>query len=111
MINKLFVYGTLCPGRSNAHILEEIGGTFEQGYVRGILYPEGWGASYGYPALVPDPDGELVKGFMFTSQNLPNHWPGLDAFEGEGYERVLVEVELLDGKIEIGFIYALNRQA
>ncbi|MDR8230803.1 gamma-glutamylcyclotransferase, partial [Acinetobacter baumannii] len=25
-MKPLFVYGTLCPGRSNAHILEAIGG-------------------------------------------------------------------------------------
>lgn len=110
-MNQLFVYGTLCPGRSNAHILEKIGGSFEPGCVRGTLHPEGWGATYGYPAIIPDPAGEKVEGYLFHSENLPQHWMDLDDFEGEGYERVVVEVELVSGKKEKAFIYALKTKA
>ncbi|MGI4199102.1 gamma-glutamylcyclotransferase family protein, partial [Klebsiella pneumoniae] len=30
-MESLFVYGTLGPGRPNAHILENIGGTWQEG--------------------------------------------------------------------------------
>lgn len=44
-MKPLFVYGTLCPGRSNAHILEAIGGEWRPGYVTGTFYARGWGAA------------------------------------------------------------------
>ena len=31
MIQRLFVYGTLAPGRPNEHVLSEIGGSWEAG--------------------------------------------------------------------------------
>ncbi|MCI0615247.1 gamma-glutamylcyclotransferase, partial [bacterium] len=54
----LFVYGTLQPSRSNAHVLESIGGSWVRASVRGRLKYEGWGAELGYPALLLNPDGE-----------------------------------------------------
>ncbi len=67
MQEKLFVYGTLGPGRSNAHILENIGGSFVPAYVKGYLKAEGWGAAMGFPGLVPDANGGPVHGFVFSS--------------------------------------------
>ncbi|HSE41878.1 MAG TPA: gamma-glutamylcyclotransferase, partial [Acidobacteriota bacterium] len=43
-MKRLFVYGTLAPGRPNEHILGQIGGSFEPATVIGTLYQEGWGA-------------------------------------------------------------------
>ncbi|MDW3193755.1 MAG: gamma-glutamylcyclotransferase [Cytophagales bacterium] len=108
LINKLFVYGTLGPGRPNEHWLTNIGGTFEEAYVRGRLYPDGWGATLGYPALVIDPEGDVVMGHVFSSDNLPDHWQELDDFEGEGYLRVLTEVTLNDGSILQAYFYSLS---
>lgn len=107
-INKLFVYGTLGPGRPNEHWLTKIGGNFEAAHVRGRLYPEGWGATLGYPAMVIDPNGEFVSGHVFTSDNLPNHWQELDDFEGEGYSRELTEVTLKNGTTIRAYYYALS---
>lgn len=42
-MESLFVYGTLGPGRPNAHILENIGGTWQEGHVGGSLLEKGWG--------------------------------------------------------------------
>jgi len=50
MIQRLFVYGSLQPGHTNAHLLEQIGGTWQAASVVGMLRPEGWGAQQGYPA-------------------------------------------------------------
>ena len=37
-METLFVYGTLCPGRSNAPILEGIGGMWQTGFVSGFTF-------------------------------------------------------------------------
>lgn len=107
-INKLFVYGTLGPGRPNEHWLTKIGGTFEEAHVTGRLYAKGWGATLGYPALVIDPEGENVPGHVFTSENLSAHWEELDEFEGEGYLRVITDVSLKGGSIIQAYFYSLH---
>jgi gamma-glutamylcyclotransferase (GGCT)/AIG2-like uncharacterized protein YtfP len=50
-MNALFVYGTLRPGHSNAHILENIGGEWLAGFVSGTFYERGWGAAADFPGL------------------------------------------------------------
>jgi gamma-glutamylcyclotransferase (GGCT)/AIG2-like uncharacterized protein YtfP len=108
MTNRLFVYGTLAPSRPNAHILQNIGGSWEEASVKGKLFQEGWGASMGYPAIIPDESGEKVEGFLFTSKNLKTNWSELDAFEGEGYERVITKVKLKSGEKIDAYIYSLK---
>ncbi len=39
-MEKLFVYGTLGPGRPNEHILKKIGGSWKRGFVWGKLFEE-----------------------------------------------------------------------
>lgn len=87
VIARLFVYGTLGPGRPNAHILHDVPGSWEPATVRGRLVEHGWGAELGFPALVLDPGGPDVPGDLFTSEAFD--WDELDAFEGPGYERVI----------------------
>jgi len=83
MVETLFVYGTLAPGRPNEHILKEIGGSWQDAMVLGRLKEEGWGATMGYPGIELDTHGEEIKGFIFTSENLSDHWHMLDDFEGD----------------------------
>lgn len=104
----LFVYGTLAPGRSNEHVLAPLEGTWEPATVRGTLFPEGWGASEGYPALVPSDDGPEVPGLVFSSPALEEHWARIDAFEGEGYDRVSIQATLATGATVEAFVYALR---
>lgn len=108
MAEQLFVYGTLAPGRPNAHILADVKGTWTPATIRGKLIPNGWGAALGYPAVIPSEDGDLVKGFIFESKELAEHWQRLDDFEGEGYERVKVTAQYNDGRETLAFVYALN---
>lgn len=108
MPERLFVYGTLAPGRSNAEQLARVPGTWSRARVRGRLFPKGWGASLGYPALVLDADCGIVEGFLFSSDVLQAHWERLDAFEGEGYERVRTQVEREDGTMLEAYIYQLS---
>lgn len=110
-MERLFVYGTLGPGRPNEHVMTTIGGTWAEGSVRGNLHQKGWGAAMGCPAISLDPDGEAVQGWVFSSANLLNHWQELDAFEGEEYERVLVSVTLADGGEVEAYIYVLKTRA
>ncbi|HBX9991764.1 TPA: gamma-glutamylcyclotransferase [Klebsiella variicola] len=107
-MESLFVYGTLGPGRPNAHILEKIGGTWEEGHVGGSLLDKGWGAEMGYPGIVLDDSGNRVQGFIFTSENLLLHWHILDEFESVEYERVPVEVTTSSGQTVKSCIYMLK---
>ena len=110
MIDRLFVYGTLAPGRPNEYVLAKVPGTWEPATVKGTLLQEGWGAAVGYPGLVMDELGGDVQGFIVSSEELAAHWARLDEFEGEGYERVVTSAELEDGAIVQAHIYALKRQ-
>lgn len=108
MIERLFVYGTLGPGRPNEHIMDAIGGSWETATVTGALREAGWGAAMGYPGIDLDEDGGEVEGFLFTSENLSSHWEALDAFEGEAYERVMTKVKRNDGTTVNAYIYRLQ---
>ncbi|NTU83154.1 MAG: gamma-glutamylcyclotransferase [Chloroflexales bacterium] len=108
MTHRLFVYGTLAPGRPNEHILADVPGAWEPASVTGMLLQEGWGAAVGYPGIILDAHGGEVKGFLFSSERLAEHWSRLDAFEGEGYARVLTIVKLKDGTFIDAYIYRLS---
>ncbi|ATF95543.1 gamma-glutamylcyclotransferase family protein [Cedecea neteri] len=78
------VYGTLGPGRPNAHIIEYTGGTWQEGHVVGSLLNKDWGAEMGFPGIV------------------------LDDFEGAEYERVPVDVMNTDGEAVKSCSYMFN---
>ena len=109
MTARLFVYGSLAPGRRNAHVLADVPGNWQRATVKGTLFQEGWGAALGYPGIVLDDRGDTIHGFVFSSDELPAHWDRLDQFEGEGYERVVATVELEDGNRVEACVYALSR--
>ncbi len=106
---SLFVYGTLAPNGPNEHILTNIGGTWHPGTLRGQLHEAGWGANMGYPGLTLDEQGEPVKGFLFSSAQLSDHWGFLDEFEGSEYERVVAIASLSDGSQVETYVYVLRR--
>ena len=108
MTDRLFVYGTLAPGRPSQHVLAGVPGTWEPATVRGTLLQEGWGAAVGYPGIVLDEIRDRVRGFIFSSEELAAHWARLDAFEGDGYERVVTSAELGDGTVVKAHIFALQ---
>lgn len=108
MTHRLFVYGTLAPGRPNEHVLANIPGMWEPATVTGRLLQEGWGAAAGYPGIVLDEHGSEVPGFLFSSESLAEHWARLDEFEGQLYERVLTAVKVTDGTVVNAYIYRLR---
>ncbi|RDZ28576.1 gamma-glutamylcyclotransferase family protein [Lysobacter silvisoli] len=108
MTDRLFVYGTLAPGRPNAHVLADVPGQWEPAQMRGRLLAEGWGAAAGYPGIVLDESAEPVDGLVFSSPELAAHWARLDEFEGEGYRRVPAVALLHDGRQVEAYVYELS---
>ena len=110
-MERLFVYGTLAPGKPNHGVMEGIPGNWVAASVKGKLLEEGWGIEHGCPGIIPSDEEEEVEGFLFSSVHLAEYWPMLDEFEGTGYSRVLVSVTAdLGEKIE-AYVYALNQVA
>lgn len=109
-MQQLFVYGTLAPGRPNHKVLKDVPGTWEPAVLKGTLIKEGWGAKMGCPGIVPSDDGDNVEGFVFSSTHLEDYWPKLDAFEGDGYKRVLVVVKVNVTQDVEAYVYALKQK-
>lgn len=107
-MERLFIYGTLGPGRPNEHVMQKIGGEWQVGSVNGRLVKEGWGAKMGFPGLVLDEAGEKIEGHVFVSESLSQHWQTLDDFEGSEYQRQLATVRLQDGGTVKAYVYALR---
>lgn len=106
---RLATYGTLAPGRENHGQLSDLPGRWLVGHVHGTLVEAGWGAKLGYPALIQDPDGAPVEVFVFESRALLHHWHRLDAFEGPGYRRIILDVSTAEGVLPAS-IYVLADQ-
>lgn len=106
-MTALFTYGTLMPGHINAHELAGIAGQWVAARVRGRLYPQGWGSAAGYPGLVLDACAGWVCGQLLISADLAQHWSRLDAFEGEGYQRVTTVVQGEAGQCWQAALYVL----
>ncbi|ALM50906.1 gamma-glutamylcyclotransferase family protein [Halomonas huangheensis] len=109
-MQRLFIYGTLGPGRPNEHVMQKIGGSWKAATLKGRLLKSGWGAAMGFPGLVIDEDGEEIQGHVFSSENLSNNWQSLDNFEGAEYQRVLTTVTLASGEHVDAYVYALSNE-
>ena len=110
-VERLFVYGTLVPGGANHHVLKVIPGCWETARLKGNLVDDGWGSELGCPGIIPSDEGEDVGGYVLSSDRLSEHWPRLDEFEGNGYKRVSVMVEVESGERVEAYVYALNHSA
>ena len=78
IMNQLFVYGTLCPNRENAHILGGIGGDWQKASVHGTIHILDWGPDKGLPALVLAEQDPLIMGYLFSTEKLEQNWQMLD---------------------------------
>ena len=107
--HRLATYGSLGPGRPNDHQLDGLEGRWLEGFVYGRLVDAGWGASFGFPALILDPEGTAIHVHVFESVDLPAHWSRLDDFEGSSYQRVVTKVHTPTGAVD-SCIYVLGAQ-
>lgn len=110
IMNQLFVYGTLCPNRENAHILGGIGGDWQKASVHGTIHILDWGPDQGLPAIILNEQDPLVDGYLFITEKLEQNWQMLDDFEGFQYERISVEVILESGEKTDAWTYVMNEQ-
>lgn len=102
---RLFVHGSLPPGRPDADVLDAVTGSWEPARVKGRLLGHGWGAATGFPALVPDEAGSDVEGFLLTSEHLREHWARLDELQGAAYRRSVIAVRTDDGSVVSAHVY------
>lgn len=56
--------------------------------------------------LILDPRGPAVDVHLFESLDLRDHWCRLDELEGDGYRRVVTQVQTPDGEVN-AYIYVL----
>ena len=103
-VNDFFAYGTLmCED-----IMQEVTG-YDLSHAPGILkgFKRTCIKGESYPAIVPDNAG-CVEGVAY--RNVPySVWSRLDRFEGELYDRRLVQVELKnDGKVITAATYVIK---
>jgi len=96
---RLAVYGTLAPGEANHGVVSSLRGTWSPGIVHGHFHEAGWGVTYGFPALVWDPDAPGVAAHLLESPDLPATWDRLDRFEGPAYRRQVVPVTTQAGRV------------
>ena len=89
--------------------MSDIPGEWQPAIARGTLLEDGWGAAMGYPGIIPDPEGDEVSGYLFTSDELTSHWSRLDDFEGEGYRRTPIIVTTSDNQTVDAWVYALSQ--
>ena len=108
IMNQLFVYGTLCPNRENAHILGGIGGDWQKAAVHGTVHILDWGPDQGLPAIILNEQDPLVDGYLFITEKLEQNWQMLDDFEGFQYERISVEVILESGEKTDAWTYVMK---
>lgn len=108
---RLIVYGSLAPGREHHDQLAGLAGEWRDGWVTGVLHDRGWGAGLGYPALEWRARGPRVTAKLFTSPDLPAHWPRLDRFEGPDYRRIVAPFHELDGSETLAHVYVLRSSA
>lgn len=104
----VFVYGTLQPGEINAHYFQEFEGSWNKGYVLGLLVEAGWGAEHGFPGIRLDQNGIRVKGSLFQSEEIDVILELLDKLEGPDYRRVMTQVHLDNGSTVDAYIYELS---
>jgi gamma-glutamylcyclotransferase (GGCT)/AIG2-like uncharacterized protein YtfP len=104
---RLFVYGSLAPGESNAHMLQGLRGTWQPAYIHAEFIESAWGDAAGFPGIHLDANAPRVGGQIFTSQDLAEHWSALDAFEGAEYRRVLTEAITDQGEQISAYVYEL----
>lgn len=100
--HRVFVYGTLLRGESNAHWAKDA--RRENAIAFGTLYDTGWG----FPAFVPN--GSMVVYGELLSVN-DKGLVAMDCLEGYPhlYRREEIEVFTEAGKRLIAWVYVLNK--
>ena len=100
---KLIAYGSLAPGQSNHSVVSDLQGQWQACVIRGTM-----GHKDGWLVFSWDPAGSDQNASLFTSNDLPGHWPRIDQFEGADYRRRLVTAQT-QGGLTVGYAYTAAR--
>lgn len=103
---KLFVYGTLCRGEKNHHVMNGAICIVERATINAKMYD----TKRGYPAIKVEPNS-VVVGEVYEVPN--DMWPALDELEGftgnqeiDLYNKIKINVLTEVGLIET-FVYTV----
>ncbi|WCN36820.1 gamma-glutamylcyclotransferase [Aneurinibacillus uraniidurans] len=106
MINKAFVYGTLCKGESNHHVVSPFVQSTSEATIQGWLYH----LPYGYPTMIPG--AGKVSGQLLELRDVPAALAAMDWLEGyeancpdNEYERIVTTVVTEDGQTHDCYVY------
>ncbi len=88
------------PGGLYHYLLADLPGAWEPCLIRGHM-----GEFWGFKAFQYDEYGPEHPAWLFSSPALPQKFPDLDAFEGEGYQRRLIPVRVGQRRV-LAHIYA-----
>ncbi len=88
---KLIVYGSLAPGGSNAFMFKGVEGSWHRCRIWGRMLH--W---RGFKSFKWDPKGPEHEAWLFASAALPQIFPGLDDFEGDEYQRLVIPARVGD---------------
>ena len=100
----LFTYGTLMVPEVLEHV---IGIELEQNFASLLNYQRYFVRSKVYPGIVIEKNAE-VSGILYYGITNPN-WEKLDFFEGDDYERIVVEVILENLKKQAANMYLFKK--
>jgi gamma-glutamylcyclotransferase (GGCT)/AIG2-like uncharacterized protein YtfP len=89
---RLIVYGSLAPGGPNAFMLAGLVGEWYRCLIRGHL-----GRCRGFKSFRYDAQGPELSAWLLSSAELPRVIQDLDDFEGEEYERIIIQARVGDG--------------
>lgn len=98
--DRLAVYGSLAPGQANYAVLADIPGTWEDGFVRGVLQQKD-----GFDSFKWRQSGAKVQVKIFVSPTLKKHWERIDRFEGKQYRRILSPIDNVHGGVVVANIF------
>lgn len=107
MPDAIALYGSTRPGESEHYVVSSIPGRWTTGYVRGYLVTLDWGPAAGLDGFVKAEDGNRVEVAVLQSDSLAKHLSQIDKFEGDGYRREPIEVEIEGGEITKAEIYVI----
>lgn len=96
---RLIVYGSLARGECHDDVLASVPGQWSPAAIHGEIDRTGT-----YPRFTWRPDGPAHAVQCFAAPTLPQHWPRLDAFEGDGYRRIWITAQV-DGMQRVASIY------
>jgi gamma-glutamylcyclotransferase (GGCT)/AIG2-like uncharacterized protein YtfP len=107
-MNRLFVYGSLTPNKKNFYILKNISGLWQKAFTFGFIKKIIIAKDTIYDAIVLNPNGNKINGYLFTSYSLKNYWSKIDNFEGQYYYRTIANVYLKNKNLIQAYIYSFN---